>query len=166
MSEDPPGFDSINFAAAAKKGTIKFDFNMAMKMISKAGHGAYLGMEYAEHGDDWVELFMDWRADLVADEDTGIFASSAVISLLDNTTSMAIWAKLGHFRPQVTMDLRVDYLRPSPRGARIYGRGECYHITKNVSFVRGTAHNGDASDPLAHAAGTFLRVMPKNMVAK
>jgi len=166
VSSDQPNSEGIDFAAAAKEGALKFDENLAMAMVATGGHGGHLGMEYGSHGDDWAELYMDWRADLVADEESGIFASSAVISLLDNATSLSIWAKLGHFRPQVTMDLRIDYLRPSPMGERIYGRGECYRITKNVSFVRGIAHNGDVDDPLAHAAGTFLRVLPQNMVAK
>ena len=65
---------------------------------------------------------------------------------------------MGEFRPQVTMDLRVDYLRPSPAGARVYGRGICYHLTHSIGFVRGYAHNGDPGDPLANAIGTFIRV--------
>jgi acyl-coenzyme A thioesterase PaaI-like protein len=135
-------------------------FNPALvnKLMGKFGHGGFLNMEYVGHGGDWVELAIDWRADLVADPETGVLASAAVISLLDNATSLSIWTKLGEFRPQVTMDLRLDYLRPSPAGARVYGRGICYHLTQSIGFVRGFAHNGDIDDPLAHANGTFIRV--------
>lgn len=135
-----------------------FDPAMVNKLMGKFGHGGFLDMEYVDHGEDWVELAIDWRADLVADPETGILASAAVISLMDNATSMSIWTKLGEFRPQVTMDLRLDYLRPSPAGARVYGRGICYHLTQTIGFVRGFAHNGDIDDPLAHASGTFIRV--------
>jgi len=130
----------------------------ANKVLGALGHSGFLGIDYSDHGDDWVELFMDWRSDLVADADSGIFASSAVITLIDNATSLALWTKQGSFQPQVTMDLRLDYLRPSPKEARIYGRGTCYHITQNVGFVRGTAHNGDPDDPIAFASGTFMRL--------
>ena len=135
-----------------------FDPALVNKLMDKFGHGGFLDMEYIDHGEDWVELAIDWREDLVADTETGILASAVVISLMDNATSMSIWTKMGEFRPQVTMDLRVDYLRPSPAGARVYGRGICYHLTHSIGFVRGYAHNGDPSDPLANAIGTFIRV--------
>jgi acyl-coenzyme A thioesterase PaaI-like protein len=56
------------------------------------------------------------------------------------------------------MDLRIDYLRPSPSGERVYGRGICYHLTNSIGFVRGFAHNGNPDEPLAHASGTFIRI--------
>ena len=55
-----------------------------------------------------------------------------------------------------TLDLRVDYLRPATPGRRIVGRGECYGLTKSIAFVRGTAHDGDADDLVAHVTGTFI----------
>lgn len=136
----------------------KFDPAAVLAFMGQFGHGGFLGMEYVGHGDDWVELVIDWREDLVADPETGILASAVVISLMDNATSLAIWTKMGEYRPQVTMDLRVDYLRPSPAGERVYGRGICYHLTHSIGFVRGFAHNGNPDDPLAHATGTFIRV--------
>lgn len=139
-------------------GGTAFDPALVHKLMGKFGHGGFLDMEYIGHGDDWVELAIDWREDLVADTATGVLASAVVISLMDNATSMSIWTRLGEFRPQVTMDLRIDYLRPSPSGARVFGRGTCYHLTQSIGFVRGFAHNGDPEDPLAHASGTFIRV--------
>jgi uncharacterized protein (TIGR00369 family) len=135
-----------------------FDPAVAFKFMSKAGHGGFLGIRYSDHGDDWTELSLDWREELVGDAETGVLASAVVISLLDNATSMAIWTKLREFRPQVTMDLRLDYLRASPKGARVYGRGICYHLTHSIGFVRGIAHNGNIDDPLAYASGTFIRI--------
>ena len=138
-------------------GGTAFDPELVNRLMGKFGHGGFLGMEYVCHGDDWVELAIDWREDLVADTGPGVLASAVVISLMDNAASMSIWTRLGEFRPQVTMDLRIDYLRPSPAGARVYGRGICYHLTHTIGFVRGFAHNGDPDNPLAHASGTFIR---------
>lgn len=135
-----------------------FDPALIMRMISQFGHGGHLGMEYANHSPEWVELSLDWREDLVGDRESGVLASSAIISLMDNATSLSIWNRLGEFRPQVTMDLRLDYLRPSPKGATIFGRGFCYHLTHSMAFVRGIAHNGNIDEPLAHATGTFIRI--------
>ena len=135
-----------------------FDPALIMRLISQWGHGGHLGMEYGSHADEWVELTLDWREDLVGDPETGVLASSAIISLMDNATSLSIWNRLGEFRPQVTMDLRLDYLRPSPKGAKVFGRGVCYHLTHSMAFVRGIAHNGNIDEPLAHATGTFIRI--------
>jgi uncharacterized protein (TIGR00369 family) len=135
-----------------------FDPALIMRMISQFGHGGHLGMEYGSHTEEWVELALDWREDLVGDPETGVLASSAIISLMDNATSLSIWNRLGEFRPQVTMDLRLDYLRPSPKGAKVFGRGMCYHLTHSMAFVRGIAHNGNIDEPVAHATGTFIRI--------
>ena len=135
-----------------------FDPALIMRMISQWGHGGHIGMEYAGHSPDWIELSLDWRADLVGDSESGVLASSAIISLMDNATSLSIWNRLGEFRPQVTMDLRLDYLRPSPKGAKVFGRGMCYHLTHSMAFVRGIAHNGSIDEPIAHATGTFIRI--------
>jgi acyl-coenzyme A thioesterase PaaI-like protein len=135
-----------------------FDPAMLSQFMAKYGHPGHVGIDYVDHGPDWVDLALDWQEHLVGDPETGVLASSAIISLMDNATSLAIWSKLGEFRPQVTMDLRLDYLRPSPKGARVIGRGICYHLTHSMAFVRGIAHNGNIDEPLAYATGTFIRI--------
>ncbi|WP_338468495.1 PaaI family thioesterase [Novosphingobium sp. ZN18A2] len=122
------------------------------------GHSGYIGMEYSDHGDNWVELALPWREDLVGMAETGVLASGPVISLLDNATSIGVWVKRGKFQPQVTLDLRIDYLRAATPGKKIYGRGECYQIKRSMAFVRGIAHEGDLDDPIAHAAGIFILI--------
>jgi uncharacterized protein (TIGR00369 family) len=151
-SSPPP-----NLLTGIPEGSV-FDPEVVNRFMGKIGHGGFVGMDYIDHGADWVEIAIDWREELVGDPETGVIASAVVISLLDNATSMAIWTKVGAFRPHVTMDLRLDYLRPSPAGARVFGRGICYHITRSIGFVRGIAHNGDMDDPLAYASGTFIRI--------
>jgi acyl-coenzyme A thioesterase PaaI-like protein len=79
---------------------------------------------------------------------------------MDMATSMAIWVKLDRFRHQATLDLRVDYMRAATPGKRIFGRGECYAVTRSVGFVRGVAHDGDPADPVAHVTATFMFTKP------
>jgi uncharacterized protein (TIGR00369 family) len=136
----------------------KFDPKAALPFMGSWGHGGHLKLDYVDHGDDWTELSLDWREELVGEPETGVLASAVIISLMDIATSLSVWTKLGKFRPQATMDLRVDYLRPSPKGAKVYGRGICYHLSHSVAFVRGFAHNGNADEPLAYVTGTFIRV--------
>jgi uncharacterized protein (TIGR00369 family) len=133
-----------------------FDPELFTRFARKVGHGGALGLVYVDHGPDWVELGLDWQEKLVGVPATGVLASGPIVSLMDMATSMAIWVKLGRFRPQATLDMRVDYLRPAAAGKRIFGRGECYGVTRSVGFVRGLAHDGDPADPVAHVTGTFM----------
>jgi uncharacterized protein (TIGR00369 family) len=120
------------------------------------GHGDALGIRYRAHGADWCELELPFDARLVGDAERGVLASGPIIALLDMATSIGVWMKRGGFLPHATLDLRVDYLRPALIGRTVIGRGECYRVTRSVGFVRGTAHDGDAEDPVAHVAGTFM----------
>lgn len=152
-----PASNSIKMSPSWFPKDGMFDINVIRKGFNLSGHTKFLGMEFSGGGDDWVELYIDWREELVADEHSGIMASAAIISLLDNATSLAIFSKMKAFKPQATMDMRVDYMRASPKGARVYGRGECYNLTSKIAFMRGTAHNGDIDDPIAHVTGTFIQ---------
>jgi uncharacterized protein (TIGR00369 family) len=129
---------------------------MAYASREGAGHGAALGIAYHDHGEDWVELALPWRAELVGMPETEILASGPIVSMMDMATSLAVWMRLGAFRPQATLDLRVDYLRPAVPGRTVIGRGSCYRVTRSVAFVRGIAHDGDADDPVANVTGTFM----------
>ena len=103
-----------------------------------------------------VELALPYDEKLIGDPATGVMASGPVITLMDMVTSISIWLKSGLFRPQATLDLRVDYLRPAESGKTIIGHGECYKLGKSIAFIRGEAHDGDPARPLAHASGTYI----------
>ena len=134
----------------------QFDMDAIARLVSTFGHNGALGTRLLDHGADWCRLALDWREDLVGDAATGILASGPIIALMDAATSIALSIRLGCFRPQATLDLRVDYLRAAAPHRTIVGRGECYRITRAIGFVRGTAHDGDEGDPIAHVAGTFM----------
>ncbi len=133
-----------------------FDPQRFMSLVRTLGHGAALGFAYHDHGSDWAELSLPYDANLIGMVDSGVIASGPIISLMDMATSLAIWIRLGRFRHQATLDLRIDYLRPAAPGQTIIGRGECYRVTRNIAFVRGTAHDGNAADPVAHVTGSFI----------
>lgn len=120
------------------------------------GHARRLGLGYRAHGADWVELALPYDPAQIGDPERGVIASGPILAMMDMATSMAIWARLGHFRMQATLDLRIDYLRPATPGRTVIGRGECYRITRTIAFIRGQAHDGDPADPLAHVAGTYM----------
>ncbi len=133
-----------------------FDPARFMSYVRALGHGGALGYDYHAHGEDWIELKLPYADHLVGMPDSGIIASGPIVSLMDMATSMSIWIRLGKFRPQATLDLRVDYLRPAMPGRTIIGRAECYGVTRSVCFARGMAHDGDPADPVAHVSAAFM----------
>lgn len=141
----PDGFDPAAFIA----------------MAARNGHNRTIGSRYHAHGHDpdgkgWCEMALDYKEALVSDPATGILASGPIFTVMDMVTSISIWLTTGHFQPQATLDLRVDYLRPATPGKTVIGHGECYHLTRSVAFVRGHAHDGDPQKPIAHVAGTYF----------
>ncbi|MCA1749719.1 MAG: PaaI family thioesterase [Parasphingopyxis sp.] len=137
-----------------------FDPRGFIELMASHSHGGLIGTRYLDHGDDWAELAIDYDEKLVGDPATGILASGPVVSLVDTASGMAIWLKSQKFVEIVTIDLRVDYLRPAKVGNSVCARMQCYRATRNIAFVRGQAHDGDAEDPIAQAAGTFMFMRP------
>ena len=138
--------------------TPRFDAREASKWFFRHGHTGWLGLRFTEQGENWVELELPWREDLLGDRDRPVLASGPIISLMDMASGMAIWQTQGTFRPVATLDLRVDYQRPARERASVKGRVECYRITRSAAFVRGIAYDDDIADPVAHVAGTFMTI--------
>ena len=133
-----------------------FDPETFFAVMRKVGHGRALGIEYRASGADWIELALPWRERLVGVPATGILASGAIVSLVDTAGGAAIWKTLGRYQPIVTIDLRLDYLRPAIKGETVVARCECYKLTRMIGFVRGVAHGDDETRPIAQVAGTFM----------
>ena len=133
-----------------------FDPERFFQLARTVGHGRALGLDYHASSDRWVELALPWREELVSMPDTGVMATGAIVSLVDTCAGTAVWLALGEFRHIVTVDLRLDYLRPAAKGETVIARCECYKVTRRVAFVRGVAHGGDPARPIAHSAATFM----------
>ena len=93
-----------------------FDPTRFFELARKVGHGRALGIEYRGSGDDWVELALPWREELVGVPESGILASGAIVSLIDTAGGTSVWMALGNFSRSSRIDLRLDYLRPGAQG--------------------------------------------------
>lgn len=133
-----------------------FDPERFFEMARRVGHGKALGLEYRASGPSWMELCLPWREELVGVPETGVLASGAIVSLIDTASGGSVWMKLGHFVPIVTLDLRLDYMRPAVKGETVIARCECVKLTRQVAFVRGVAHGGHDSRAIAQSAATFM----------
>ena len=133
-----------------------FDPERFFELARRVGHGRALGLEYRGSGESWMELSLPWREELVGVPETGVLASGAIVSLIDTAAGGAVWMKLGHFVPIVTLDLRLDYMRPALKGETVIARCECVKMTRQIAFIRGVAHGGNPDRPIAHSAATFM----------
>ncbi len=140
------------------EGTAKFDPMAATPLFTARGHSGWLGLRYSDHGEDWVELELPWREDLLGEEGQKVLASGPILSLMDMASGLSIWKAMDEFRAIATLDLRVDYMRPARERASVFGRAQCYRLTRSAAFVRGLAHDGDADDPVAHIQGVFMNI--------
>ena len=133
-----------------------FDPERFFELARRVGHGMALGLEYRASGDNWMELCLPWREELVGVPETGVLASGAIVSLIDTASGGSVWMTLGHFVPIVTLDLRLDYMCPALKGETVIARCECVKLTRQIAFIRGVAHGGDPERPIAHSAATFM----------
>jgi uncharacterized protein (TIGR00369 family) len=133
-----------------------FDPRGFFEIARKIGHGRALGLEFRDSGENWAELALPWREELVGVPETGVLASGAIVSLIDTASGTSIWVTQDRFTPIVTVDLRIDYLRPAAKGEMIVARCECVKLTRRIAFVRGVAHGGEEARPIALSAATFM----------
>jgi len=133
-----------------------FDPDRFFELARRIGHGKALGLEYRRSGPNWMELSLPWREELVGVPETGVLASGAIVSLIDTASGGSVWMKLGYFVPIVTLDLRLDYMRPAIKSETVIARCECVKLTRQIAFIRGVAHGGDPERPIAHSAATFM----------
>ena len=99
---------------------------------------------------------LEWREELVGNPETGVLAGGPLTAMLDGCCGMSVATLLTAPEPFATLDLRIDSVRPAEPGKPVIAEAECYRITRSVAFTRAFAHHGDAKDPIAAAAGTFM----------
>ena len=133
-----------------------FDPERFFNFAKRVGHGRALGLDYCGSGPNWIELSLPWREELVGVAESGMLASGAIVSLIDTASGGSVWLALGRFVAIVTLNLRIDYLRPALKGETIVARCECIKMTRNIAFIRGVAHAGDPAKPVAYSASTFM----------
>jgi uncharacterized protein (TIGR00369 family) len=133
-----------------------FDPHAFFELARRVGHGRALGLEFRASGKNWAELSLPWREELVGVPETGVLASGAIVSLIDTASGTSVWVTLGKFTPILTVDLRLDYLRPAIKGETIVARCECVKLTRRIAFIRGVAQGADDQRPIALSTGTFM----------
>ena len=125
-------------------------------MVSFTPHAQRLGIQVVETGPCFAVVRLPYRVELIGDPGRKVIFGGAITALLDHASGLAIACSLEELKAIATIDLRVDYLRAAEPGLDLTGRVECYRITRNVAFIRGTAWDSSPDDPFASCAGSFM----------
>ncbi len=107
---------------------------------------------------DGMTLILPWSPAIVGNPQTGAVHGGALTTLMDTTCGMATLCVLPRFEVCPTLDLRIDYMHPAEAGKDIYGHAQCYRVTRDVIFTRGTAYQDDPAQPICQVVGTFMRL--------
>ncbi|HYD50388.1 MAG TPA: PaaI family thioesterase [Terriglobales bacterium] len=125
-------------------------------MIGHTPHAKRLRMRVIETGPAMAVITLPYHEELVGDPSRGVIFGGAITTLLDHASGLCVACALPELTAIATIDLRVDYLRAAQPEHDLFARTECYKVTRNVAFVRGTAWEHDAADPFATSHGTFM----------
>jgi len=129
--------------------------NAARQFIELIPHSRDLGMELTEIGDGEAVIVMPYDPRLIGDPETGVISGGAVSAVMDTCCGAAVMSHPANKGGTATLDLRIDYMRAATPGQTITARAICYHVTRSVAFVRATATDDDADNPVASATGAF-----------
>ncbi|WP_170438111.1 PaaI family thioesterase [Ruegeria arenilitoris] len=128
---------------------------LARQFIEAIPHARALGLTLTHIGEGEAEITMPYNEDLIGDPRTGVIHGGAVSASLDTCCGAAVMSHPAAPGGTATIDLRIDYMRAATPGQTITTRATCYHITRNVAFVRATAMDDDQDRPVATASGAF-----------
>ncbi len=128
---------------------------LARQFIEAIPHAKALGMHLTDIGDGTARIEMPYDARLIGDPKTGVIHGGAVSAIMDTCCGAAVMSHPSAPGGTATIDLRIDYMRAATPGQSIVTTATCYHITRNVAFVRATAVDNDTDRPVATATGSF-----------
>ncbi len=126
------------------------------RYVDSVPHNRALNLSVADYRPEHLSLCLPYQEDLVGNPETRVLHGGCITSLIDATCGGAVILSLAAPRRIATLDLRIDYVRPAVPEQEVICDAHCYKITRDVAFVRATAHHGDELSPIATASGTFV----------
>ncbi len=130
-------------------------------------HNTFLGIRLHKVDDLVLTTELAYRDDLVGNPESGALHGGVLTAMLDATCGIAVMVRLGRLTRIATLDLRIDYLKPTTQKTTLYSRCTCYKLTQQIAFVQGTAFQLDENgqeDEVAKASGTFMIIKARSGV--
>ena len=119
-------------------------------------HFNALGLELLELKKDACVMRLVQREELLGDSERGILHGGVITTLLDSVAGAAGFCGMEPGHTLATLDLRIDYLRPSKPKFDVFGKAEIYRRTRNVAFATGVAYQEDEDQPIAKCTASFM----------
>ena len=145
ISSETSGIEARPFAERAET---------VAKHRSVYGYISGLQLDRTAPGEAWSTL--PYRPVFVGDTETGVLHGGVVTAMLDETCGMAVQLAVDTVRAFATLDLRIDYQKPSTPGLDIKAHAICYRVTRSIAFVRATAYQESEDNPVATATACFM----------
>ena len=142
-------------ATPHKKLSAERERYMAM-VIESLPHHAKLGIRMVEIAQGSCTTCIEYRPELVGDPTRGVLHGGVVTTLIDATAGAAVYSSVDMGTPIVTLDIRIDYLRPTEPEKRLYASAELYRLARRIAFVRASAYHDDPSNPVAYCIASFM----------
>lgn len=130
----------------------------AERFLSALRHCQLLQMRVEQADGDGVTLCLPYSPSIVGNPSTGAIHGGAITTLMDTALGMATLCVLPSFEVCPTLDLRIDYMHPGLADKPVYGHAQCYRVTRDVIFIRGSAYQDDPGQPIAQVVGTYMRL--------
>lgn len=128
------------------------------QIVGMIPHNSELAIETVHATRGMAILKLPYNEKLVGNPEDGVLHGGAVTTLMDSVCGLAVITAPEQPRRIVTLDLRIDYLRPATPHHDLFARAEVYKLARDIAFVRATAYQDDLQDLVASATGTFMYV--------
>jgi uncharacterized protein (TIGR00369 family) len=133
------------------------DLDAVLAFYAAIPHHKAIGLDAISAGGGRAVMRVGYDARFIGDPDSGAVHGGLVTTMMDATGGLAVLSAVPKGTPVATLDLRLDYLRAAEPGHVLIGEAECYRLTPNVAFTRGTAYEqGNANDPVANFIATYM----------
>lgn len=120
-------------------------------------HVGELGIVMTRLDGQAAEARLPCRPEFLGDVENQLIHTGVVTTLIDSICGIALLAHIGRPTRIATLDLRVDYLRPTRPGKDLHCRAECYRNTEQIAFLRASVWQDDPAAPVASSLATFMR---------
>ena len=125
-------------------------------VIESLPHNAKLGIRTVEIARGRCTTCIEYRPELVGDPRRGVLHGGVVTTLIDATAGAAVYSSIPPKTSLATLDMRIDYLKPTEPGKRLYATAELYRLTRRIAFVRASAYQEAPENQVAHCAASFM----------
>lgn len=105
-----------------------------------------------------VVLKLEYQPFMLGNPEHGLVHGGVLTSLIDSAAGMAACSVVDESERVVTLDLRIDYLRPAVKEQTMVAEAECYRLTTHIAFIKAISYQSDPEKPVATGQATFMRL--------